>query len=139
VQALKFGVDNKVIESERNLALMRKTNTTSLVAASFLALTLSGISSATLAQGNAQAAKAKVSMCIGCHEIGGYKASFPAVYSVPLIHGQSAKYLENSLQADKKGERSHPTMRAIAASMSDAEMADLAAYFAGKTVTAAKK
>ena len=40
--------------------------------------------------GNAEAGKAKASMCIGCHEIPGYKASFPSVYSVPMITGQSA-------------------------------------------------
>jgi cytochrome c553 len=90
------------------------------------------------AQGNADAAKGKVSMCIGCHEIGGYKASFPTVYSVPMIHGQTAKYLEASLQAYKKGERSHPTMRAIAGSLSDADMANLAAYFAGSAQASAK-
>jgi cytochrome c553 len=96
------------------------------------------LATAANAQGNADAAKGKVSMCIGCHEIGGYKASFPTVYSVPMIHGQSAKYLEAALQAYKKGERSHPTMRAIAGSLTDAEMANLAAYFAGGNQTSAK-
>jgi cytochrome c553 len=94
--------------------------------------------SAANAQGNADAAKGKVSMCIGCHEIGGYKASFPTVYSVPMIHGQSAKYLESALQAYKKGDRSHPTMRAIAGSLTDADMANLAAYFAGANQPSAK-
>ncbi len=96
------------------------------------------LASAANAQGNADAAKGKVSMCIGCHEIGGYKASFPTVYSVPMIHGQSAKYLEASLQAYKKGDRSHPTMRAIAGSLTDADMANLAAYFAGTSLSSAK-
>ena len=49
-----------------------------------------------------------------------------------MIAGQSAKYIENSLQAYKKGERSHPTMRAIAGSLSDQDMADLAAYYGTK-------
>lgn len=71
-------------------------------------------------------------MCIGCHGIPEYKASFPSVYRVPMIAGQNAKYLENALQAYKKGERSHPTMRGIAGSLSDQEIADLAAYYAGK-------
>ena len=40
--------------------------------------------------GNAENAKAsKVSMCIGCHGIPGYRASFPEVYSVPMIAGQN--------------------------------------------------
>ena len=54
-------------------------------------------------------------MCIGCHGIPGYKATFPEVYPVPMIGGQSAKYIENALNAYKKGERKHPSMRGIAA------------------------
>lgn len=84
------------------------------------------------AQGNAEAAKAKVAMCVGCHEIPGYKASFPTVYSVPMIAGQSPRYLENALHAYRKGERSHPTMRGIAGSLSDQDIADLAAYYGAK-------
>jgi len=84
------------------------------------------------AQGNADAAKNKVSMCVGCHEIPGYKASFPSVYSVPKIAGQSAKYIESALQAYRKGDRTHPTMRGIAGSLSDQDIADLAAYYGAK-------
>lgn len=84
------------------------------------------------AQGNAAAAKAKVAMCVGCHEIPGYKASFPGVYSVPRIGGQSPKYIESALQAYRKGDRSHPTMRGIAGSLSDQDIADLAAYYGAK-------
>lgn len=82
--------------------------------------------------GNADAGRAKASMCIGCHEIPGYKASFPHVYSVPMIVGQTAKYIEASLQAYRKGDRSHPTMRAIAGSLSDQDIADLAALYGSK-------
>jgi cytochrome c553 len=71
----------------------------------------------------------KAAMCIGCHGIPGYQASFPEVYKVPMISGQGAKYIVNALTAYKKGERKHPTMRGIAASLSDADMADLAAYY----------
>ena len=73
--------------------------------------------------------KEKAAMCIGCHGIVGYQASFPVVYKVPAIAGQGEKYLVNSLQAYKKGERKHPTMRAIAITLTDADMADLAAYY----------
>lgn len=79
--------------------------------------------------GNAKAAENKVSMCIGCHGIPGYKATFPEVYQVPMIGGQSAKYIENALVAYKKGERQFPTMHGIAATLSDQDMADLAAYY----------
>jgi cytochrome c553 len=84
------------------------------------------------AQGSAEAAKSKVAMCVGCHEIPGYKATFPTVYSVPRIAGQSVKYLENALLAYRKGDRSHPTMRGIAGSLSDQDIADLAAYYGAK-------
>lgn len=87
----------------------------------------------------ANAKAAKVDMCIGCHGIPGYKATFPEVYSVPMIGGQSAKYIENALNAYKKGERKHPSMRGIAASMSDQEIADVAAYYSQQTAQTAKK
>jgi cytochrome c553 len=77
-----------------------------------------------------RAAKDKVSHCIGCHGIPNYNASFPNVYRVPMIAGQSEKYLYNALQAYKKGDRSHPSMKGVAWSLSDQDMADLAAYYA---------
>jgi cytochrome c553 len=98
-----------------------------------LAAALLAIATGAMAQdikGSADAGKAKTAMCIGCHGIPGYKASFPSVYSAPMIAGQNAKYLENALTAYKSGERKHPTMRAIAASLSAQDMADLAAYYA---------
>jgi cytochrome c553 len=81
-------------------------------------------------QGNAKAAGAKVEMCIGCHGIPGYKASFPEVYRVPMIGGQSEKYIIAALNEYKKGDRKHPSMRGIAASLSDQDIADVAAYYA---------
>ena len=78
---------------------------------------------------DAKAGEAKVSMCIGCHAIPGYQASYPEIHKVPMIAGQGAKYIVASLNAYKKGERKHPTMRAIAGSMSEADMADVAAYY----------
>jgi cytochrome c553 len=78
---------------------------------------------------NPKAAPNKIEQCIGCHGIPGYKATFPEVYAVPMIGGQSAKYIEAALQAYKKGDRKHPSMRGIAASLSDQDMADIAAYY----------
>jgi len=79
--------------------------------------------------GNPKAAENKIAMCIGCHGIPGYKATFPEVYAVPMLGGQNAKYLENALNAYKKGDRKHPTMHGIAASLTDQDIADLAAYY----------
>jgi cytochrome c553 len=73
----------------------------------------------------------KAAMCIGCHGIPGYKVAYPKLYHVPFIAGQNAKYIENALIAYKSGERKHPTMVAIAASLSEKEMKELAAYYAG--------
>ena len=77
-------------------------------------------------------------MCTGCHNLPGYQASFPEIYKVPKIAGQNAKYIVASLNAYKKGERKHPSMRAIAATLSDQDMADVAAYYEtlGKTAAA---
>lgn len=83
-------------------------------------------------EGSAERARDKVSMCIGCHGIRGYHTAYPRVYSVPMIAGQEARYIENALAAYKSGERSHPSMRAIAGSLSEQDMADLAAYYAAR-------
>ena len=80
-------------------------------------------------QGNAKAGADKVAMCIGCHGIVGYKASFPEVYRVPMISGQNAKYIVAALNAYKKDERRNPTMKGIAYSLSEQDMADVAAYY----------
>lgn len=99
----------------------------------FAFLALAGIANFAAAAdvvGNAAAARPKVEMCIGCHGIPGYKASFPEVYQVPMIGGQSAKYIESALRAYQKGERKHPSMRGIAASLTDQDIADVAAYYA---------
>lgn len=80
--------------------------------------------------GNAKAAESKVAMCIGCHAIAGYKTNFPEVYRVPMLGGQSAKYIESALHGYKKGDRKHPSMRGIAKGLSDQDIADVAAYYA---------
>lgn len=89
--------------------------------------------------GDAAEGAKKTSMCIGCHGIEGYKTAFPEVYSVPKIGGQHPAYIVKALQAYKSGERNHPSMRGIAASLSDKDMADLAAYYsAGPSKVAGK-
>lgn len=70
-----------------------------------------------------------ISMCTGCHTIPNYQATFPRVYRVPMISGQSAKYIEAALQGYKKGDRVHPTMQAIAAQLTDQQMAALGEYY----------
>ena len=79
--------------------------------------------------GNAEVGAKKNQMCVGCHGIVGYQASFPEIHKVPMIAGQSATYIVAALTAYKGGDRKHPTMRAIADSLSEQDMADLAAYY----------
>ncbi len=100
-----------------------------LAGASFAAL--SGAVLAEGAAGNADAAKNKLAMCIGCHGITGYKTAYPVVYHVPKIYGQQPAYIVKALQGYRSGERSHPSMQGIAKGLSDADMADLAAYYGG--------
>jgi len=71
----------------------------------------------------------KTAMCVGCHGIIGYQASFPEIHKVPMIAGQSASYITSALNAYKGGDRKHPTMRAIADTLKDQDIADVAAYY----------
>jgi cytochrome c553 len=110
-----------------------------LVSAILAPLLLAAASVAPAAEGDPAAGKKKTSMCAGCHGIGGYKTVFPEVYHVPKLGGQHAAYLVKALQEYKAGNRSHPTMRAIAAGLSDKDMADLAAYYASESMKSAAK
>ena len=78
-----------------------------------------------------QGVKNAVAMCIGCHGIPGYKTAYPDVYHVPKIAGQQPGYIVNALKAYKSGERSHPSMRGIAASLTEKDMTELANYYGG--------
>jgi len=93
-------------------------------------LFVAGLASAQALTGDVNAGKGKAAMCIGCHGIIGYQNVFPEVHKVPKISGQSAQYIESSLKAYKKGDRKHPTMRGIAGSLSEQDMADLGAFYA---------
>ena len=88
---------------------------------------------------DAEAGRNKAAMCQGCHGIDGYRMAFPEVYSVPRLGGQHQAYIVKALQAYKGGTRTNPTMRAIAASLSDKDMANLAAYYGSPDVKTASK
>ena len=81
----------------------------------------------------------KTRMCQGCHGIEGWRTAYPEVYRVPRIGGQHEAYLVRALQQYKSGERAHPSMRGIAATLSDQDIADLAAYYAQGGVRTAGK
>ncbi len=113
-----------------NFQSMPMIKSTFKITVASVLLALSGFATPVLAQ-DAAAGKEKAAMCIGCHGIIGYQATFPEVYKVPKISGQNAKSIVSSLAAYKKGDRKHPSMRAIAASLTDKDMADLGAYYEG--------
>lgn len=97
-----------------------------------LALTVASVTGVAFAQdvaGDAKAGEKKIAMCIGCHGIPGYQASFSEIYKVPKISGQGGKYVASALHAYKKGDRKHPTMRGIGDTLSEQDIADLAAYY----------
>jgi cytochrome c553 len=67
--------------------------------------------------------------CTGCHGIPGYKTAFPSVYHVPKIAGQQPGYIAAALKAYRSGDRSHPSMRGIAASLTDERIEELARFY----------
>lgn len=91
------------------------------------------------AEGNPAAGKVKSASCAGCHGIPGYKTAFPVTYSVPKLGGQHAAYIVKALQGYQSGDRTHPSMRAMAAGLSEQDMADLGAYYASTAVQSAAK
>lgn len=105
--------------------------TRTLAVALLGAWAMAAASGAAAVEGNPEAAKSKISMCQGCHGVPGYKTAFPATYHVPRLGGQHPQYIVSALMAYKKGERSHPSMRGIAESLSEQDMADIAAYYGG--------
>lgn len=80
--------------------------------------------------GDVQAGARKVSMCMACHAIPGKRASFPEIHRVPMISGQTKAYLVAALTAYRDGGRRHPSMRGVARSLTDQDIADIAAYYA---------
>jgi cytochrome c553 len=86
------------------------------------------------AKGNAEAGKAKSTPCAGCHGPDGIST----VSSFPKLAGQHRDYLYHSLKDYKTGKRKNPIMAGQVANLSDADMADLAAYFAAQKGLAIK-
>ena len=77
--------------------------------------------------GNAEEGRLRVYTCTGCHGIAGYRNVYPT-YHVPKIHGQNESYLVSALSSYRAGKRKHPTMQAQGESLSDQDIADIAAY-----------
>lgn len=92
-----------------------------------LAAALAVASTTTLAAGDAAAGKAKFAMCQGCHGANGHSAN-EAVF--PSVAGKDAAYVKEQLNAFRSGKRDNPTMKPMAAGLTDADVENLAAYIA---------
>jgi cytochrome c553 len=90
------------------------------------------------AQGDPEGGKAIGYSCLGCHGIDGYRNAYPS-YRVPKLGGQTASYLSIALRGYRDGTREHPTMIAQAASLTDEQIDDVAAYLASLVDTTAKQ
>ncbi|MGI9303482.1 MAG: c-type cytochrome [Gammaproteobacteria bacterium] len=94
-----------------------------------IALAVAGVIGTAQAAGDEGAGKLKADTCLGCHGVPTYGNVYPS-YHVPKVAGQHADYIVAALKAYKTGERTHLTMRAQAAKLTDEDMNDIAAYFA---------
>jgi cytochrome c553 len=83
------------------------------------------------AAGDAERGELLADTCLGCHGIKGYRNAYPS-YRVPKIGGLDEEYIVIALQGYRSEMRAHLTMQAQAASLSDQDMKDLAAYFASQ-------
>jgi cytochrome c553 len=80
------------------------------------------------ARGNVDAGKAKSAACAACHGADGVSQ----IALFPKLAGQHPDYLVHALEAYRSGKRKNPTMAEQAKNLSDAEIADLAAYFSSQ-------
>jgi cytochrome c553 len=94
------------------------------VTATLLALMLAQVASAA---GDAERGKLLADTCIGCHGVETLNNIYPT-YHVPKVAGQNADYIVNALTLYRDGQRDHGTMTAQAASLSDQDIQDIAAY-----------
>jgi len=99
---------------------------------------LAALAQAPTAAGDAKRGESIAYTCNGCHAIANYKNVYPT-YSVPKLHGQLPEYLIAALKAYKSGDRSHGTMHSQASSLSEQDMADVAAYLSGTQVLMVSK
>ncbi len=70
----------------------------------------------------------KSATCAACHGANG-NSSNPLW---PKLAGQHAAYLEKQMKDFRDGRRQDPVMASLAAALSDTDIADLAAYYAGQ-------
>ncbi len=84
-------------------------------------------------EGDAATGKSKFNTCSGCHSIANYTNTYPT-YRVPRLGGQNPQYIVAALKAYQAEQRNHATMHANAATLSEQDMADIAAFIASLKV-----
>ena len=97
-----------------------------------LALAFTSTSGILHAEGNISSGKEKAAACVSCHGDNGNSL----VSSFPKLAQQHSSYLIKQLQAFKNGTRKNPIMSSIAMGLTDADMLDIAAYYADQEVSA---
>jgi cytochrome c553 len=93
------------------------------------ALAVLMLSQVVYAAGDAERGEMLANTCIGCHGVTSYNNVYPT-YHVPKVGGQNADYIVSALKLYRDGQRDHGTMTAQAASLSDEDINDIAAYMA---------
>lgn len=90
------------------------------------AIALAG-SMGTAFAGETAAGQAKYAMCIGCH---GADGAGNAAAGYPTLKGRDSAFVKDQLTAFRSGARVNATMQAMTASLTDADIDNLAAYVA---------
>ncbi len=98
----------------------------------FFALIALAAPASVVAAGDAEAGQAKSATCAGCHGVDGNSLA----PTFPKLAGQHQVYLVKQLQEYRSGVRVNEVMNGLAAPLSDADIADLAAFFASQEGTA---
>ncbi|MEW6999249.1 cytochrome c [Colwelliaceae bacterium BS250] len=91
-----------------------------------LALAATVVMSSSAFAADIEAGKAKTAMCAACHGANGVSA----VPMYPNLAGQKEVYLAKQLKDFKSGTRKDPVMSGMAMPLSDADVANIAAYYA---------
>jgi cytochrome c553 len=93
------------------------------------AMALAIIALPVAAKGDIEAGRAKAQVCQACHGADGNGMGDP---QYPRLAGQYADYLDKALRDYRSGERSNPIMAGFAATLSDQDIRDLAAFYAAQ-------
>jgi cytochrome c553 len=101
-------------------------------AAACLALGLAVVPGARSLAADAEAGRAKSQTCAPCHGDHGISRAPDA----PHLAGQPERYVAEQLRAYRGGQRMHPVMNVVAKGLSDADVADLAAWYASIEIEA---